>query len=319
MKQEFNKRLKFSTKEKRGGILVLVILVSVIIVPGFFYKYKKGPVIELTAYEDSIVTEFSNKRKADFEKKKQSQSNFSNQYTKKEIQLDFFDPDTLTIEGWQNLGLSYKQSEVLLNYKERIGGFVKIENLYEAFVLDSTKVNKWKPYLVFNAKPKKIEKIELNSADKEELTKLKGIGPAYAERIIKFRDKLGGFHSSEQLREVFGIPSETLDAIIPLCKVNENSYEKLKINQLTIEELAKHPYFNYKTAKIVVNYREQHGTFKQINDLKKIQAFDKEFIEKINCVIKNEGLSIISMLKPSFFIYAKFHKFTPRFHGMKSS
>ena len=283
MKQEFNKRLKFTTKEKRGGILVLVILVSVIVVPGFFYKYKKGPVIELTAFEDSIITDFSNKRKADFEKKKQySQSNFNNKYLSKEYQLEPFDPDTLSLEGWQKLGLSPKQSEVMLTYRERIGGFVKIENLYEAFVLDSIKVNKWKPYLVFNAKPKKVEKIELNSADLEELTKLKGIGPAYAERIIKFRDKLGGFHSREQLREVFGIPTETLDAIIPLCRVSQNSHVKLKVNQLTIEELASHPYFNFKTAKVLINYREQHGSFKQIDDLKKIQAFDQDFIEKIN-------------------------------------
>jgi len=281
LKQEFNKRLKFSTKEKRGGILVLVILVSVIVIPGFFYKYKKGPVIELTAFEDSVITEISNRRKADFEKKKYSQSDFNKKHPYKDVQLEPFDPDTLSLEGWQKLGLSEKQSEVILTYRDRIGGFVKIENLYEAFVLDSVRVNKWKPYLVFNAKPKRTEKIELNSADKDALTKLKGIGPAYAERIIKYRDKLGGFYSSEQLREVFGIPTETLDAIIPLCKINQNALVKLKVNQLKIEELAVHPYINFKIAKVIINYREQHGSFKQADDFKKIQAFDEEFIEKI--------------------------------------
>lgn len=281
MNGEFNKRLKFTTKEKRGGVLILIVLVVAIVVPGFFHKYDKEPLVELTAFEDSVITEISSKRKAAFEKKKYSQSNFNSKYASKEVQLEFFDPDTLSIEGWQKLGLSQKQSEVLLNYKERIGGFVEIENLYEAFVLDSIKVNKWKPYLVFNAKPKKVEKIELNSADKDAFTKLKGIGPTYAERIIKFREKLGGFHSSEQLREVFGIPTETLDVIIPLCKVNQNSYVKLKINKLTMEELANHPYLNYKSAKIIINYREQHGPFTQTDDLKKIQAFDQDFIEKI--------------------------------------
>lgn len=283
MNGEFNKRLKFTTKEKRGGMFILVVLFAVIVVPGFFHKYDKKPVIELTAFEDSVMTEISNKRKQDFDKKKYSQksNNYNTKYAKQEIQLSFFDPDTLTNEDWQNLGLSQKQSEVLLNYKERIGGFVKIENLYEAFVLDSNKVNKWKPYLVFNAKPKKFEKIELNTADKDALTKLKGIGPTYAERIIKLRDKLGGFHSSEQLRDVFGIPEETLNEIIPLCKANQSRVTTLKINVLNIEELARHPYINFKIAKVIVNYREQHGSFNKVEDLKKIKAIDEEFIEKI--------------------------------------
>ncbi|MFO7862111.1 MAG: helix-hairpin-helix domain-containing protein [Desulfosalsimonas sp.] len=57
------------------------------------------------------------------------------------------------------------------------------------------------------------EKININTAGPEQLTQLKGIGPAIAERIVDYREKNGSFTSAEQLLEVRGIGPKTLETI----------------------------------------------------------------------------------------------------------
>ena len=53
--------------------------------------------------------------------------------------------------------------------------------------------------------PNKNNKININTATKDELTKLSGIGEALSERIIKYRQKNNGFKNIEEIMEVNGI------------------------------------------------------------------------------------------------------------------
>jgi len=57
---------------------------------------------------------------------------------------------------------------------------------------------------------------------------------------------------------------------------------QLNLNAASTEDLDKHPYISGKQAKIIVAYREQHGTFDSVDDLAKITAIsDKKWLEKI--------------------------------------
>lgn len=284
MKGDINKRIKFTTKEKRGALVLLVVAAAFFVIPFLFHNSQVPVVIKLTEKEKEQLKVIQDNQVSYSKKKyapsKNKKTTLRYQNERSDFQLVDFDPDTLTAKHWQELGLSSKQAEVLLNYKEQIGGFHNIDQLYKAFVLDSVKVNEWKPYLVFNRKAIKPT-LELNSATQDQLVKLKGIGPKLSERIIKYRDGLGGFYTVNQLNEVFGIPPETISAITPLCFVNKDKIKQININTVDLEQLRSHLYIDYKTAQVILNYRDQHGPFSDVHEFKKIKALDDDFIKKI--------------------------------------
>lgn len=56
------------------------------------------------------------------------------------------------------------------------------------------------------------EKVNINTATKDELVTLDGIGDSYAERIIMFRDKNGPFQKPEDILKIKGIGEKTFEA-----------------------------------------------------------------------------------------------------------
>ena len=66
----------------------------------------------------------------------------------------------------------------------------------------------------------------INTATKEELTTLDGIGEKYAERIIETRERRGGFTSIEQITEVKGIGQKRFEKIKDEITVGEPGENK---------------------------------------------------------------------------------------------
>lgn len=138
------------------------------------------------------------------------------------------------------------------------------------------------PRHVYYSKPvKKIENVEINGADSAAWEALPAIGPVLAVRIIKFRDKLGGFYSIDQVKEVYGIQDSTFQLIKPYLKINTALVHKINVNTATKEELKVHPYIRWQLANVIVDYRNQHGAFASIDDLKKIQVITDDVLVKV--------------------------------------
>jgi DNA uptake protein ComE-like DNA-binding protein len=123
--------------------------------------------------------------------------------------------------------------------------------------------------------------ISLDNADSVVLEKLPGIGPVLSARIIKYRDKLGGFYEVDQLREVYGLSDSVFSKIAPLLRLEGNRIKKIAINSASEEELRKHPYLQWKLAKQLIKFREAHGSFEEVKDLEEIWGLDRDKLKKL--------------------------------------
>jgi competence ComEA-like helix-hairpin-helix protein len=137
--------------------------------------------------------------------------------------------------------------------------------------------------------PKTFEKIkytpvsiDINNADTAVFIALPGIGSKLAQRIINFRDKLGGFYKVEQLAETFGLPDSTFQNIKSGLRVNSSTIKQFNINTATVDEMKLHPYIRYNLANAIVQYRIQHNTFLDVTDLKKIMIVTDEMFNKVS-------------------------------------
>jgi len=220
-------------------------------------------------------------------------------------QYFLFDPNQLSKEGWMSLGLSPKQANVIINYRNKGGKFRKAEDLSRMYSISESKFKELLPYVRiakeeigsdgFHQKPSSgyqeeysyvrkkepLFKISLNEADTTAWMQVRGIGPVFSSRIVKFRDALGGFHKKEQLMEVYGMTPELFQKIQDQLLEQPLAYDKIFINRIGIDSLAKHPYIRYKKARTIVNYRIQHGPFEKIEDLGNILILDLDFLRKI--------------------------------------
>jgi len=217
-----------------------------------------------------------------------------------------FDPNTASAEELKSLGFSATLSNRIINYRTKGGRFKTKNDLLKIYGIDSSFFITIAPYIDIPERPerekftksnkiaydKKIEKfvsINLNLADTAQLKSIRGIGPVLAMRIINYRDKLGGFWTAEQLKEVYGLDSTLIQAITTKFHVEPDYIPKqLNLNTASEKELSRHPYITSKLAKTITAYRYQHGSFTEIDDLLKIDLMNPQVLSNLRPYLKIE-------------------------------
>jgi len=106
--------------------------------------------------------------------------------------------------------------------------------------------------------PKSIVKLELNSADSIQLLKIRGIGPYYASRILRYREQLGGFYKIEQLDELH-LQYLDVDSIRRFFTVNPNKIIKKELDTMSFKSVLRHPYLEYEDVVLIFQARRKWG------------------------------------------------------------
>lgn len=154
------------------------------------------------------------------------------------------------------------------------------EERYRRYDQDKTSLSEGKSEAKVYSYPHKLranEHIEINGADTTLLMKIPGIGSYYASRIVRYRERLGGFASAQQLEEIDGLPESSIAYI----KIDEQQIRKMNLNKLTLNQLKKHPYLNFYQAKEICDYRRLKGPLHSIEDLKLLKDFPPDEIDRL--------------------------------------
>jgi len=291
----------FTRKERMGIMAVAVLILLCIILPFLFPFFITSKQADHTAFEKEIAAlklkeqdsgRGGAKRNYDDDNEVQyyqpSEKNYYSTQPKGEI--FYFDPNTLPAAGWKKLGVREKTANTIQNYISKGGRFYKPEDIGKIWGLHEDQVNRLLPYVRIEAnstagfntdktsvpyktydKPKyATAPVDINEADTSAFIALPGIGSKLANRIVAFRDKLGGFYKVDQIAETFGLPDSTYQKIKDKLRISNISVKKFNINKSTVEELKTHPYIRYNIANAIVQYRTLHGDFSTLDDLKKI-------------------------------------------------
>jgi competence protein ComEA len=208
-----------------------------------------------------------------------------------------FDPNKATHAELTSLGFSKTLASRIENYRNKGGEFRIKQDLLRLYGMDSSLYTQLYAYMLlpeslvkpekFITEKKNIAKIEkiktdLNQADTAALKQVYGIGEKLSLRIINYRNSLGGFIQTSQLKEVYGLDSAVVERILQNFFIPDLVVPvKLNINTANEEVLAKHPYIKYKNAKAIVAYRYQHKTFNALDELLNIKVIDQNAFEKM--------------------------------------
>jgi len=213
-------------------------------------------------------------------------------------ELFTFDPNTADSTQLLRLGLHPRQVRNIYRYRAAGGIYHTKEDFAQLYGLTLKEYRRLEPYihigadyqpaarfvkqaerdtLLFTSKLKEGEWVDLADADTSLLKKVPGIGPYYAHEIAKYRTRLGGFSTVDQLDEIDGFPVEAKK----FFRIGKQPSQRMNVNRLTLNQLKRHPYINYYQARDIVDYRRLHGPLKGLDDLRLMRNFPAEAIERL--------------------------------------
>jgi competence ComEA-like helix-hairpin-helix protein len=314
MKSPLQDYFDFSRKEQMGLLMLVSIILACLIVLGFHDYLFPRKSIDISAKEQELIAAIDAERALQAAEYTNRDKGNSNRTSKKHLAEPFaFDPNTLDESGYVRLGFSEKQAKSIRSYFSKGGKVRKTSDFRKLYVVNDYMYERLSPYISLPEKvqsspestlasiksEKKAEAIDpeqhadiappkpavdINSATAKELEALRGIGPIYAERIIKYRDILGGYSSLDQLGEVYGLKEhpEIIADLKPQMIVGERQIKKININTCEWIDLVRNPYIEKEVANSILAIRKTHGNFTEVSDIKRSHLINDVLFDSIS-------------------------------------
>ena len=220
-----------------------------------------------------------------------------------------FNPNFITDYKGYTLGMSPQEIDRLLKFREE-GKYVNSATEFQEITkVSDSLLSSISTYFKFPEWTQKRNKVEtsaaihykkrqpaerkeitdLNQVTLEQLKRVYGIGDKLSARIVKFRDRLGGFLVNEQLYDVYGLDAQVVERILKRYQVlNPPKIKRINVNTATASEIAQLIYINRSQAEEIVRYREENGSFSSLNEMTSMFNVSKEKIDRIGLYLSFE-------------------------------
>jgi DNA uptake protein ComE-like DNA-binding protein len=276
----------YSRKERRG-LLILFVLWLILL---FYQLYK---------YQDINTIFNPNQYQISYQDEVRKYDSFT--YTQ-QTQNPSFKPrffpkyfNYATQQDFENFGLNENQISKLLTLQKQGLKIYTLDDLLQSKDIDSSTITILSKHLKFFQEKKYFRTneakqtdnviVDINTTDTMQLDQVRGISKGLAKRIISYRERLGGFIKKEQLQEVWGMDSASYSTLLSKTHIINKLIKPININTADINVLGKHPYIGYALAKIIINYRTQHGPYQKVEDLFNIHVMNADIFSKIEVYI----------------------------------
>lgn len=304
MKNKFRDFFYFSSGQRRGILVLFLLIIAAIATVPLYRKYRTRhhPTIgqdSLTeAYETFSATFQDSSRKSNrYGTKKKDFRKFS---PKAVVLTPFpFDPNVADSALLTQLGFPWWMARNIVRYREKGGKFRRPEDFRKIYGLTEGQFDTLRPFIRIapektDTMPRLLVKektdtltrplkypagtvIELNRADTTELKKIPGIGSGIARLITGYRRKLGGFYRIEQLGEI----NLDYEQLRPWFRIDTTAIRRLNLNRAGIERLRRHPYLNFYQAKAFVEWRKKHGRLTSLKPFLLYEEFTEDDFKRL--------------------------------------
>jgi len=264
----------FTKSEIRGFIIVLLIIIVLIGIRSIERKSTNGFHLVYTTLADKSDNKVQENTNMQISGK---ENGFTLIRVKGEFYEANFDPNTATYDELMNKGFTLDVIVRIMNYRSKGGRFKEPGDLLKIYGIDSILVYALSDNIIIEPHENYSENtvnrvsnhliIDLNRADSIQLQSVVGIGKVLSSRIVKYRNLLGGYYSTTQLKEVYGISDSLCSMCSSIFTIDTACVKKMNINKSTINDLRRHPYLNYYEAKAIVSYRRLMGPFESKKQL----------------------------------------------------
>lgn len=286
-------------RSERRGVIVLAIILFLAVAGVEVFRLVYEPKVERI---DILLID-----KDETKEKDQAPSSTNSE----EIIPFAFNPNTLSDSGYAALGFSEKEIKTLRNYQKAGASFEVKRDFAKLFFVDEEEYANLEPLIDLpDSKPKKEytpsydkapskPKVKwsdtastesysykeftcnINTADTNELKKLRGIGSFYANRFIEYREELGGYHSIGQLKEVWEMTEDKIDKFAHQVILDLSEIRQININSASAHELSQHPYLSFGEANKIVLKREESGNYADSNAFCSSGLLDADLCRKL--------------------------------------
>ncbi len=287
--------IHFSQGEKRGMLVLTVLIAITIVVNLLLPLWLRNSPIDFSEFKAQVDAYYTQQKLAATQRNQPQPIPFL--------------VDTVSAAWLTEHGLPYPVAKNLTAYRDANGRLESKEDVRKIYGMTDSILDAWQPYLLFTTKPSvqppereivELRKstrsakkepafqVDINAADTAIFQVLYGIGPGFANRIVNYRNLLGGFTRTDQILEVYGMDSARFLTIEPYLKLDSIALRKLPVNMASVKSLKRHPYLNFYQARDIYEFRKNRQWIENWTMLLNIEGLDTTNLAKLKPYVSFE-------------------------------